>query len=87
VFGGVSCASATACTAVGAWWPQTSAVTGVAVQAWNGSTWTAEQAPRSGAHADAQLAAASCASAAACTAVGDARGGGSASAPLAERSG
>jgi hypothetical protein len=85
-FNGVSCASASACTAVGDWVSKTAVGPGVLVQKWNGSTWTAQQAPESAAHSDAALYAASCTSSTACTAVGD-TGDEATPKPLAERSG
>jgi hypothetical protein len=69
---GVSCASATACTAVGSY--RAAGPRGhkhntsqAFIQAWNGATWTAEQAPAFG---TSGLASVSCTAPAACTAVG-----------------
>lgn len=65
---GVSCWSATSCTAVGRW-RDTSGSTQILVVAWNGSTWSAPTAPAPAFGQD-QLAAVACLSTNACTAVG-----------------
>ena len=82
---GVSCSSATACTAVG------TSTTSAGVQAtlaerWNGSGWAVQSTPNpTGAH-DTELSAVSCASMTVCTAVGySAANSESAYATLAER--
>jgi len=66
-----SCASPTACEAVG-FYESTSAGTEGLIDSWNGSTWTATTAPlpSNGITAFAQLTTVSCASAASCTTVG-----------------
>jgi hypothetical protein len=65
--GGVSCPSASACTAVG------SNGAGLAVT-WNGTAWSPEPIPTPPGSASGALSAVSCASATACMAVGDYRG-------------
>ena len=66
--GGVSCTSASACTAAGyeqcRAWPET----------WNGTAWSPEPIPTPPGNASGALAAVSCASATTCMAVGDYRG-------------
>lgn len=81
---GVACGAASTCTAVGS-----SAIAGTGVnrtlaETWNGRGWRIE-ATRGPARASAQLAAISCASARACTAVGSSTMGSGTNAPLAER--
>ncbi len=61
----VSCASATACTAVG------SATSQVWAEAWNGTTWKIQGTPLPGGSSDPLLAGVSCTAAKACIAVGD----------------
>lgn len=63
---GVSCASATACTAVGYYFSSTGQHT--LIETWNGTTWTQAASPSPGTD---YLAAVSCASPTACTAVGN----------------
>jgi hypothetical protein len=65
-YGGVSCASATACTAVGAY----NNTTGPLAERWNGTSWKIQRAPNP-AVAGSIFYGVSCTSAAACTAVGD----------------
>ena len=67
----VSCASATACTAVGSY-PKGGLASGSApfAEAWDGSTWTSQNMPTPSGAASASLSGVSCASATACTAVG-----------------
>jgi hypothetical protein len=64
VLKGVSCVSATACTAVGFGNPGT----GTLVESWNGTSWSVVPSPNPG--TDNTLLSVSCASAAACTAAG-----------------
>jgi hypothetical protein len=69
--GGVSCTSASSCTAVGAY--GTSAATGVdslLAERWDGSRWTAGAVPQPSGGSGAHLSAVSCASATSCVAVG-----------------
>ena len=66
---GVSCVSATACTAVGSY--QTGAGQHVTLaERWNGTTWSRQPTPNPAAPPRSALAAVSCTSASACTAVG-----------------
>jgi hypothetical protein len=72
---GVSCASATACTAVGENFEGTTEST--FAETWDGSTWTAENTPSPGSDSTRRvLNAVSCTSATACTAVGQSGGAG-----------
>ena len=67
---GVSCASATACIAVGTY--VTSAFIDVTLaEAWNGSNWAIQSTPNPSGAPDSSLAAVSCTSTTACTAVGN----------------
>jgi hypothetical protein len=67
---GVSCASATACVAVGSR-SRSSGASGTLTESWNGTSWTAEPSPNEGRTGnDNALDDVSCVSAAACTAVG-----------------
>jgi phage tail-like protein len=66
---GVSCASATACAAVGA--DVVDHVNRPLVERWNGSIWTTQTAPMPTGARGALLTAVSCPSATACTAVGE----------------
>jgi hypothetical protein len=81
---GVSCATATACTAVGSYFTGSETGAGI-VQSWDGTAWTKQTAPDPGgvAAGDA-LNAVSCTAPTACTAVGWQTGPGL---PLVERSG
>ena len=82
ILDGVSCTSATACTAVG-FHPNATVVT-LAVQ-WNGTVWKVQPTPNPAGAVSSQLSGVSCASATACTAVGsDAQASGT-GATLAER--
>ena len=66
---GVSCSSATACTAVGGY--SNSHGTGLTLaERWNGTSWSVQATPKP-ARASATLGAVSCPSATACTAIGD----------------
>ncbi len=65
---GVSCASATACTAVGYYFIGSDQV--MLVERWNGTSWTIQSAPNPTGATYPQLQGVSCASATACTAVG-----------------
>jgi hypothetical protein len=65
---GVSCASATACTAVGYYWNgQDNNTTHAFIQAWDGTSWTATQAPDTG---FGELNSVVCTAPSACIAVG-----------------
>jgi hypothetical protein len=66
---GVSCTSASACTAVGYWVTTTGSKKRRLVERWNGTSWTVFDKQSSGG-AEQQLASVSCRSATACTAVG-----------------
>jgi hypothetical protein len=68
-FTGVSCTSATACTAVGATTLSADSWATLA-EAWNGTTWTIEPTPEPIGGLSGGLASVSCTSATACTAVG-----------------
>ena len=67
---GVSCAAATACTAVGVEVHATGYPVNFAM-GWNGNTWTAQAAPNPAHNAGTELSGVSCPSPAACFAVGD----------------
>jgi hypothetical protein len=89
---GVSCASATACTAVGIGFLPRAANSISVAEHWNGSRWTLQRTPNPNDTAGSQFNGVSCTSPAACTAVGGSTiPSGSPSspptqAPLAERS-
>lgn len=69
---GVSCTSATDCTAVGRYRTNAAPGTDLALaEHWNGSTWAVQATPDPAGSADTILAGVSCAAAASCTAVGD----------------
>ena len=69
VLNGVSCASASACTAVGG--PAQPATTGVALaEGWNGTTWSIQHTPNPAGGSEIHLLRVSCTSTTACTAVG-----------------
>ena len=77
---GVSCASATACVAVGTSW------TSVALaERWDGSGWTVQPTPNLGSGNTGTLEAVACVSASACFAVGSRSGAGGTTTTLAER--
>ncbi|MGD0395211.1 MAG: hypothetical protein ABSC41_21525, partial [Acidimicrobiales bacterium] len=79
---GVSCRSATACTAVGG----NSSVTSEALaEVWNGTSWRVQTTPNPEGGTDSYLDAVSCSSAAACTAVGTYDNRSGAEVTLAER--
>ncbi|HEY5109557.1 MAG TPA: putative Ig domain-containing protein [Acidimicrobiales bacterium] len=65
---GVSCTSATACTAVGDYYSGSAFQT--LVERWNGSTWSIVASPNTSTTVDNILSSVSCTSATACTAVG-----------------
>lgn len=79
---GVSCATATACTAVGSYSRSDGAVRAI-IESWTGGTWVRVPPPTK---VISQLASVSCSSATACTAVGE-QAHGSNHAPLVESSG
>jgi hypothetical protein len=82
--GGVSCRSASACTAVGAYVNNATNVT--LAERWNGKAWAIQPTPNPSGSTDTQLGAVSCPSASACTAVGfHLNNGGTANVMLAER--
>ena len=66
---GVSCSSATACTAVGMY-ENRSGVTVTLAEVWNGTSWTVQTTPKLRGDTFSYLAGVSCTSATACTAVG-----------------
>jgi hypothetical protein len=67
--GGVSCASATFCVAVG-WSPARSGSSVALIETWNGGDWTVQRAPTPAGAAASRFAAVSCASPIACIALG-----------------
>jgi hypothetical protein len=67
--GGVSCTSATACTAVGSYY-STVSTTVALTERWDGSTWTIQTTPTPSGATSSSLSRVSCTSATACTAVG-----------------
>jgi hypothetical protein len=69
VLSGVSCASATACTAAGYYSPSNAEPTAPFAEGWNGTTWTL-QIPPTPATDDSPLNGVSCTAASTCTAVG-----------------
>ena len=87
ILDGLSCTSATSCTAVGTYYPQPTPGVGYLPLAehWDGTRWAIQPTPIPAGSPQAQLSAVSCASATSCTAVGfyyvDAGGN---SGPLAE---
>ena len=66
---GVSCPSATACTAVGGYAPRSGAIVTLA-EHWNGAKWMVQPTPNPSGTRGSELVAVSCSSARACTAVG-----------------
>jgi DNA-binding beta-propeller fold protein YncE len=69
LYGGVSCASATACTAVG-YYESTASVYFALIESWNGTEWKIQSTPEPTGTRDSLLARVSCTSSTACTAVG-----------------
>jgi hypothetical protein len=71
-FNGVSCTSATSCTAVGGYSTDSSASDFTLAQVWNGTSWSAQRTPLPGAASPGGylLAGVSCGAAGACTAAG-----------------
>jgi hypothetical protein len=69
VLSGISCTSPTFCTAVG--WDDGPSVGGTLVETWNGSTWAVRPTPNPAGSTGSALTAVSCASATACSAVGN----------------
>lgn len=67
---GVSCASATACTAVGSAYVKATGLTVNLAEAWNGTSWRVQAIPNPKNSADGSLRGVSCMSRSACTAVG-----------------
>jgi hypothetical protein len=68
---GVSCATATACTAVGTAFHRAGSIDVNLAAAWNGTSWRVQATPNPAHATDGTLYAVSCTSAKACTAVGD----------------
>jgi len=83
-FYGVSCSSASACTAVGDEETSTG-TTATLVERWNGTSWSVQSAPAPSGAAAGYFDAVSCSSASACTAVGHYVAGTGGSVTLAER--
>jgi hypothetical protein len=71
VFSGVSCASATACTAVGSYAESNAEPTGPFAEGWNGTTWTVQTTPSPAGTDESPLNGVSCTAASTCTAVGE----------------
>ena len=69
ILNGGSCASATACTAVGSY--NTSSATVTLAERWNGTTWSIQTTPNPAGGSEIHLIRVSCTSATACTAVGN----------------
>jgi hypothetical protein len=67
---GVSCASATACMAVGEYFTTYPSAGGTLAESWDGTSWTIPSTPNPTGASDSVLEAVSCTSANACTAVG-----------------
>jgi hypothetical protein len=67
---GVSCTSASACTAVGDY-ANSSGLPLTLAERWNGTSWTIQHTPNPASSTDSALDGVSCTSASACTAVGD----------------
>ena len=80
---GVSCVSASACTAVGQDYNATTGFT--LAERWNGSKWSIEHAPSPTGATSSELDGVSCASASACTAVGQSNPSNATGVMLAER--
>src|SRR5215469_5735663 len=80
---GVSCSSATACTAVG--FAEFGNPSKTLAERWNGSTWAIQSTPNPAGSPSNDLWAVSCSSASACTAVGGYENSSFALVPLAER--
>jgi hypothetical protein len=70
---GVSCVSASACTAVGFYWTNSRRVPKTLIESWNGTAWTIVPSPSPGTGSN-YLSSVSCTSATACTAVGNGTG-------------
>jgi hypothetical protein len=79
----VSCRSARACTAVGAY-DENAAVTDTLAEVWNGAAWRVQATPNPAGATDSYLNGVSCASARACTAVGGTSNATNGGLPLAE---
>jgi hypothetical protein len=79
---GVSCTSASACTAVGNYFSGTASV--ALAERWNGTRWSIQHTPNPAGSSNTFLTGVSCTSASACTAVGDS-GNGTTTVTLAER--
>ncbi len=81
---GVSCTSATSCTAVG-WYVNSSGVFVTLAEAWNGASWAIQTTPNPAGATQSYLNDVSCTSATACTAVGEYHNSSGAVVTLAER--
>jgi hypothetical protein len=71
IFSGVSCTSASACTAVGSYAESNAEPTGPFAEGWNGTTWTVQTTLSPAGTDDSPLNAVSCTAASACTAMGE----------------
>ncbi len=81
---GVSCTSATACTAVGSYY-KTGPVEVTLAERWNGTAWAVQGTPNPGGTHGSSLSGVSCTSATACTAVGEYTNASNVAVTLAER--
>jgi hypothetical protein len=84
ILGGVSCASATSCTAVGGY-TNSSGMQVLVAEYWNGTSWTVQTTPSPVGATQSELAGTSCNGASACTAVGEYTNGSGVQVPLAEK--
>jgi hypothetical protein len=71
VFSGVSCATASTCTAVGYYDKSNAEPTAPFAEGWNGTSWTVQTTPSPTGTDDSPLNSASCTAASTCTAVGE----------------
>jgi len=83
--GGVSCASTSACMAVGSYYETGLFQAKPLAERWNGTEWSIQSTPSPSGAKEAWLAGVSCASTTACTAVGRYENSSGAEVPLAER--
>jgi hypothetical protein len=85
IFSGVSCTSASACTAVGSYAESNAEPTGPFAEGWNGTTWTVQTTPSPAGADESPLTGVSCTAASTCTAVGQYQGTSGTYLTLAER--
>jgi len=71
VFSGVSCFSASVCTAVGSYAESNAEPTGPSAEGWNGTTWTGQTTPSPAGADESPLNSVSCIAASTCTAAGE----------------